>query len=499
MRVAFLTMEMLIEDFEEPFRSMNFRGGLGILAGDIARTMRNVGIDAMCFVPFYSRPWFAKDNLLNYERYNPMPFEALSNGQKIILGNNVHCVNSPVVFDILYTEDRQKRFFQEAMFALAVSWIMKDAGFVPDVLWLNESHTSLIIPRIKEDPFFSRTKILFTTHTPVQAGMEKFYEYNIEILCLGEKYRDAFINNGVLDLTRGAIILSDAVNAVSKEHEIVTKEMFPDFAYKISGIRNGSDLKFWTNPKLRSQDDLLESHEQARKQAFGFINDCDGASLDLNKPTAWFVRRLAGYKNLYPMLEPILSAICADRGSSVDSMFGPLEGLGMQVVGAGMASETDAYCLGWMSEFSKISHNILPGRFVFIPKYNTKLLLHGAQGSDIWLVTPEPRLEACGTSDQRAIMNGIPVITSRTGGMAEYIEEFNLKTRNGCGFFIEPYDSKTLYEKLKIFSEIWYAWKEKGDDRYLKLKINAFQKRKEIDILSCLEAYKLLMTLTCGA
>ncbi|KKU15363.1 hypothetical protein A3A20_01760 [Candidatus Wolfebacteria bacterium RIFCSPLOWO2_01_FULL_45_19] len=511
LKVAFLTMEMLIGELSEPLRGANFKGGLGILAGDIARNFKEVGINAMCFVPFYDRPWFAKDTRLDYNKFGSFPIEIAINGHKFEVNahkafcgaQDVFGLSHPEIFDVLYTDDRQKRLLQEVLLAIVVPRMLKAANFAPDVVWLNESHTALIIPHLKEDPFFARTKILFTTHTPVQAGMEKFYDYNFDKLELAHQlYRDAFINNGVLDLTRGAMVLSDAVNAVSEEHREVTKRMFSGFADKITGIRNGSDARFWThkstsylvNRKIIIElDDLMEIHAQARGEVLALANKLSGLALSEKKPTAWFVRRFAGYKNLYPMLEPILPAICAERGSYVNTNLGVLEGLGMQIVGAGVAPETDGYCLGWMSEFTRLARDVFQGRFAFIPQYTTELLQAGAWGSDVWLATPEPGLEACGTSDQRAILNGIPVITSRTGGPMEYLEEFNPESANGCGFFIDPYNSRTLYEKLRIFSSLWYAWKEQGDERYPTLKLNAFGKRHELDIVTCLEKYKQLM------
>ena len=117
----------------------------------------------------------------------------------------------------------------------------------------------------------------------------------------------------------------------------------------------------------------------------------------------------------------------------------------------------------------------------------------GAWGSDVWLVTPEPKREACGTSDQRAVINGIPVITTKTGGMAEYIQEFNPENGEGNGFFIDPYNARTLYEKLKLFSTFWYKWhNDNGDNPYSRLKLNAFNSGRALDIRLTLKKYRRL-------
>jgi glycogen synthase len=144
-----------------------------------------------------------------------------------------------------------------------------------------------------------------------------------------------------------------------------------------------------------------------------------------------------------------------------------------------------------MSEFNRITREVLPGRFIFLPKYSLELLKISTWGSDVWLVTPEPKREACSTSDQRAVINGIPVITTKTGGMAEYVQEFNFETVEGNGFFIEPYNPRALYEKLSLFSNLWYEWHDNNNSNpYSLLKLNAFNSGRALDIRLTLKKYK---------
>lgn len=516
-KIAFLSMEIMVPELPEPNCSANFRGGLGILAGDILARMNEIEVEGIGFMPFYHRPWFRQSAELNYGapavllKKNVVEVEGkdyvvaiwqIQHGKQKIYG-----LECPEIFDVLYTENRHQRLLQEIATAKTVPEILKTLDFHPDIVWLNESHTALVLPQIKNDPYFEDTKALFTIHTPEQAGMERFYDYRFESLEISrQEYESIFIKNGVLDLTWGAMVLADFVNAVSREHAEVTKKMFPQFRSKITGIRNGSDAKFWMYPELaeaqangliKNNEILMEIHSRARQEALNIINKKSGVCLNSEKPTAWFVRRLAGYKNLYPLLKAILPAVCANRGQIINTDIGPLRGLGMQMVGAGMAPETDKTCLWWMSEFSRMAKEEFPGKFVFVPEYNLELLKLGAQGSDVWLVTPEPKREACSTSDQRAGTNGIPSVTTKTGGMKEYIEEFNPEKGTGNGFFIEPYEPRTLYEKLSIFSDLWYAWRERGDKTYPQLKRNVFESGKTLDISIMLGEYlKLFKKIT---
>jgi starch phosphorylase len=410
-------------------------------------------------------------------------------------------IECPEIFDILYTENRQKRLAQEIAIGKIVPEILKMLNVRPDIVWLNESHTSLAIPQIREDPYFEGTRNFFTIHTPEQAGMERFYDYRFDhnMVADPEKYRSIFVQNNTLDLTWAAMVLSDAVSAVSREHAETTKKMFSQFRSKIFGIRNGTDSHFWTYPLLKEELDknpdlserkLLEIHNGARLVALEFIAQKSGIRLDTLKPTVWFVRRFSGYKNLYPMLKDILPAVCAERGERIRTEIGEFEGLGMQIVSAGRAAETDNECLWWMSEFTRLTRENLKNRFVFIPEYTLDLLQMGAWGADVWLATPKLGREACGTGDQRAQINGIPVITSRTGGPMEYLEEYDEKNESGSGFFIEPYTPAGLYQKLKIFSKIWYEWQNKKSVSYPKIKHNSFLKGRELDIKFMLAEYK---------
>lgn len=519
MRLVFLTMEMTLE-LPEPYCGANFRGGLGILSGDIMaglprinpagmlRGLPDIGIEALGFVPLYHRPWFQKSTTLDYrEIIGPplfqIPMQIADRSDTILVfplrrdHRFLYGLFSPIFFDILYTEDRWQRLLGEIAFPAGVAETCRHLNFRPDILWWQESHTTLAATH----PYFEKTKKLFTIHTPEMAGMERFYGQRFETLGIPEHYRSIFAKNDMLDFTAAAMELADVVTAVSAEHAQTTKEMFPQHAKKIVGIRNGTDRRFWLDPYLPeksvSKEKLLAAHKGARREALKVIERRSGIKLDTGKPTAWFVRRLAMYKNLHPMLTPILHAITAERGTMVNG----LDGLGMQIVGAGMTAETDNECLRWIADWIRIARDELAGRFVLLNAYDVELLKQGAWGSDVWLVTPEPKKEACSTSDQRATINGVPVATSKTGGMREYIEEFDSATGLGNGFFIEPYEPKALYEKLRIFSNLWYEWHEHRRGPYPDLKYNAFRSGSKLDIQTMLEKYseifeKMLSTIS---
>lgn len=503
--IAFLSMEMALPELEEPACGANFKGGLGIFSGDTMSGLAKCGIKTYAFVPFYHRHPTTRE-AISYKGISCI-FEGeekqlglqkiyhfkRGNGKVEIFG-----LERNDIFDLIYTEDRRQRLRQEILMGKAPVQILKKMGVKPDIIWLNESHTALAIPEIREDPYFERTKTLFTIHTPEQAGMEKFWDFRFDDLKIdASKYYYIFIKGGILDLTWASAVLADKMNAVSREHAETTKKIFSQFKSKIISIKNGTDRDFWLNERLKllgenfSETKLWEIHQINKAESLQAVAKRSGIILDIFKPTIWWVRRIAEYKNQYPMLKDIIFAICAERGNFIETPLGRLESLGMQMVCAGRAAETDNNCLFWMEEFNQWTHRRdLAGKFVFLPAYDIELLKIGAFGCDLWLCTPKPYREACGTSDQRATLNGNPVLTTKTGGTGEYVKEFDILTGKGNGFFIDPYNPLTLYQKLKIVSDIYYSWREKNDPLWLKIKMNAFRTGKSLDISFMVQNYK---------
>lgn len=498
--IVFVSMEMSIPEFPEPVRGANFKGGLGILAGDIMNGLKKSDIKVIGIVPFYNHHWGTRE-VISYDKIGQLVLELRPqiNEKRYTIkvwkinrgGCDVYGLECPNVFDVIYTEDRWQRLLQEVLIGKTVGVLLKKLDIKPDILWLNESHTVISIPTLKEDSYFEKTKFLFTIHTPDPAGMEKFYEGWFNELGIDrKKYYSIFVKDGLIDFCRAAMILSDKVNSVSQEHCQVTKEIFPEWKDKIIGIRNGSSRDIWLSPRIKvieqniSPLSLWEASQEDKNAFLELVRQKSGTCLNPRKPVMGWIRRIVQYKNQYPMLEPIIKAICAERGEIIDTLFGRLPGLGIQMVGAGQAAETDGQCLYWINEFRRWTKEVCGGNFVFLPEYDFELLQKGAAGCDIWLSSPWPRHEACGTSDQRATINGSVNVATKTGGAMEYIKEgFN-------GFFIEPYEPKTVYDKLKIISDLYYNWIEKGDESWLKLRWNVYHTGKVLDIVETIKEYE---------
>jgi len=198
-----------------------------------------------------------------------------------------------------------------------------------------------------------------------------------------------------------------------------------------------------------------------------------GVALDLKLPTIWMVRRMVEYKSQLPILKDIIHIICADRPDEVDTIWGRMNGLGMQVVVGGIAPEGSKE-EEWIEQFvAWMQRPELKGRFVYVPNSDTTLLRMQAIGADICINCPLPEKEACGTSDQRSARNGGINIATRSGGPPEYIRE------GKNGMLVGPYDNnedfyrrapKDILNKLKQLSDIYYN----EDSLWLYMKLKSY-------------------------
>ena len=338
-----------------------------------------------------------------------------------------------------------------------------------------------------------------------------------------------------IDLCKGAMELCQLANAVADEHEgVMRRDVFPGYTDKIRAVLNGTS-DTWNIPEILdmtkrfeskkgvefsdlSVDELraslsfeeiaqiknllIDAHRKAKYVAHqeikgrtrntmtnrqGNIINAAGVDLGLEKPTVWLVRRMEYYKNQLPVLKDIVHVICADKNEEVNTIWGKMKGLGMQVVVGGIAGSAE----DWIEEFvSWMEKPELRGRFVFVPDCDTTLLKMQAQGADICLNCPRQFMEACGTSGHRSAGNGGLNVAVATGGFPEFV------TDGKNGFLVGPYKSEQEYDenvsrdilgKLARLSDTYYTknqnseWVDMMFESYLsyvtKLSASAMEKR----------------------
>jgi glucan phosphorylase len=549
-----LSMEGCIAELKGDACEANTRGGLGIYFGDKLEGLSAIGIDAAfgC-MPLYSKRLIqlirggrqhieyrdvcyegqpieqAIDNDGNPLQFNVWGWDDNNTSReqqyhidvfKIYRGGTpLYVFYCPPIFDILYPDNnthpgrgRAHRFLQETAFAQCVYELFKRMRIVPDILHLNESHVADAAAIIKGDKSFNKTAVIYTNHTVVPAGLEKFC---IGELTGGDVARASYVmrfpgqswqrlwrkfvvlNDGQLyiDFSKGAIEICDIANGVSREHADVTRNIFQCNDRTIEAILNGSGDTWVMDELLEMELNGLEPSKEiirriGRKGKILSLAEVkrktadmtdknnrtifkDGMTLDPDLPTIWMVRRMVEYKSQLPILKDIIHIICADRNVEVGSIWGPMSGLGMQVVVGGIAPEGSNE-EKWIEQFVDwMQRPELKGRFVYVPNSGTSLLRMQAIGADICINCPLPEKEACGTSDQRSARNGGINIATRSGGPPEYIRE------GKNGMLVGPYESngdfyarapRDILNKLRQLSDIYYN----KNSLWLYMKLNSY-------------------------
>ncbi|MBN1973364.1 MAG: glycogen/starch synthase [Sedimentisphaerales bacterium] len=551
-----LSMEGCIPELTGDAREANVKGGLGIYFGDKLEGLNAIGMDrAFGCMPLYKKRIvqsirngrqhieyrdvsyedqpveLVTDSLNNPMQFGAWGWDAKNTFQERQYKVEVYSISRggtllylfycPEVFDVLYPDDkthngygREQRFLQETVFAECVYELLKTMNIVPDVLHLNEGHVADAAAIIKGDKAFDKTKVVYTNHTVVQAGLERFCvnrltggdvgraRYAMRFLQPGyesfwQKFSVQHDSRWFIDFSKGALEICDVANGVSSEHADATQTLFPFYNREVEAVLNGSGDTWIMDELLKpefkgialnkrslfriSAEGKAKSFAEIKKRtanmtdASGNILTKDGVELNPDLPTIWMVRRMVRYKSQLPVLKDIIHVICADRDERIETPFGPMNGLQMQVVVGGIAPEGSSE-EGWIEEFVNWMHRPeLKGRFVFVPNADSILLKMQAVGADICINCPLPEQEACGTSDQRSARNGGINIATRSGGPFEYIED------GRSGMLVGPYESdmdfynrapKDILDKLKQLSDKYYN--QNGNSVWMEMKLESY-------------------------
>ncbi|EYD74762.1 Glycogen phosphorylase [Rubellimicrobium mesophilum DSM 19309] len=472
-RVAYLTMEIGLRA-----EMHTYSGGLGILAGDIARSAADLGLP-MVFVTLASREGYLRQGLDREGRQvdHTDPWEPsdwampLDETVKIELeGRPVHIrawlfeVVSPLggavpvllldtdlpqndprdrtITGRLYGGAEPERIKQEAVLGFGADLVLRTLGFRVESYHLNEGHAAFLpLARLlrrrdeaspgaaPKDPAGQgdtasdieavRQACVFTTHTPVEAGHDRFDYADVERI-LGDlapvDVLKPLAGPEVLNMTHLALSLSRYVNGVAKRHGEVASALYP--AYRVHAITNGVHLGQWAHPALArlfdarlpgwretpetlhhadylDPEELRAARREAKSALLAEIKARTGQELDPTLPLFGFARRMTGYKR------PDLLFSDLDRLRAI------ARGYPFQVVMAGKAHPKDAAGkegIGRIAEAAQALAGEVP--VVFVPGYDMALAAHLVGGSDVWLNTPVPPLEASGTSGMKAALNG---------------------------------------------------------------------------------------------
>jgi starch phosphorylase len=368
----------------------------------------------------------------------------------------------------LYGGDKDHRIRQEIVLGIGGVRVLRELGLRPSVFHANEGHTSFMILERIRDLVQSGMKFqeaaeqiqaatVFTTHTPVAAGHDAFpFEmierhfsgYWDELGLTRQQFLDLGAYEGSFNMTVLALRMARWKNAVSELHGRVTRQMWANLwpdrtdSIPITHVTNGvhaptwiaselgqlfdrhlgpewvdrhDDVSFWNRVVDIPDEEFWKVHQILKRKLLTFVRErarsrwsgdrvdarqviAMGTLLDPDALTIGFARRFTGYKRaslIFHDLERIRKILL--------DLWKPV-----QIVFAGKAHPADDYGKHLIHEiYSIAADNGFAGHVAFIENYEIHTAHFFTQGVDAWLNNPRPPLEACGTSGQKAGMNGV--------------------------------------------------------------------------------------------
>ncbi|MEO6651911.1 MAG: alpha-glucan family phosphorylase [Ilumatobacteraceae bacterium] len=454
-----------------------YSGGLGILAGDHLKGASDLAIPLAGVGLFYRQGFFRQsiDGHRQHERFETVEPElvgAIDTGQIVhvtIGGEEIACRiwkqmvgATPLILldtdvdtnpawgrtitDRLYSGDRLHRLRQELVLGIGGTRALRALGLAPQVFHLNEGHACFLLlellgervdagDTVDEAVAHVRDQALFTTHTPVPAGIDRFARSIVEPELVGLAARIGIDVETVFDWARLpsddleepfntaalAFELCGRANGVSQLHAGVSRSLFASLprAAAVEGITNGVHARTWVSPELESlyddhlgagwangdaaawarigavdPDAFATARAPGRRALVDLVADRTGVHLDLDGCIIGFARRFATYKRAALLLR--------DR----DGLRRSLDA-GAQFVFAGKAHPADGPGKAVLREVAEFAaSDEAQGRFALIPDYDIDIAKVLYSACDVWLNNPVRPREACGTSGEKSALNG---------------------------------------------------------------------------------------------
>ena len=384
----------------------------------------------------------------------------------------------------LYGGDQHYRLCQEVILGIGGVRMLRALGYENiDRFHMNEGHASLLVlelldeetkqggrPSINRDDIEAvRKKCVFTTHTPVPAGHDQFPMDLVQrILGRREVYdmQDVFCCEGLLNMTFLGFNLSHYINGVAKKHGEISRQMFA--RYTIDSITNGVHAATWTAEPFRElynryipgwqqenfslryalsipKREIWSAHLEAKMALIQHVNRQTHLGMNVDDLTIGFARRFATYKRADLLFQDVA------RLKSISSSAGPF-----QIIYAGKAHPQDQGGKELIQRIFQVKESLKNNiKVAYLENYDLELGKTITSGVDLWLNTPQPPLEASGTSGMKAALNGVPSLSVLDGwwieGCIEGVTGWSIGA-NGRGAeeaVDRSQDASSLYEKLE--------------------------------------------------
>ncbi len=505
-----------------------YSGGLGVLAGDHTKSASDLGLPFIAVTLFYRQGYFRQTISTDgwqqeqYPSYDPakLPIKPVTDKKGIPITCTVQIDQAIVAFrawsvevgrarailldtnlpenetryrDLtahVYGGDQANRIGQEILLGIGGVRMLKAMGIKPGLFHMNEGHSAFLTLELLREQLASgltkekalthvRSQCLFTTHTPVPAGHDRFDRGLID-WALGPFARtigtdtDGLMEYGRIatsdqnekfTMTVLALRMSRGANGVSELHGQISREMWKELfpSVTIGHVTNGihtpgwtshtasqfwtsrlgeswiqklDDQKFWKrvlNSRTVSDEDLWglrttlrrEFVEAARKRLMasfvmsGGSPDGSGSFENVLSPdalTIGFARRFATYKRAPLFFRDMEWALRILQNAERP----------VQIIFAGKAQPRDDAGKQFIQQIVNITRRQdVFGKVIFLENYDISVARHIISGADVWLNTPRRPMEASGTSGMKTIIHGGLQVSTMDGWWREAFDGQN--------------------------------------------------------------------------
>ena len=476
-KVAYFSMEFAIDQALKIYS-----GGLGFLAGSHMRSAYNlkqdlVGIGILWKFGYYdqarnhdqtlqptwtvklysfledtgikfqieihSAPVWVKVYYLAPEVFHTAPMFFLSTD----VPENDHI--SKTICHRLYDANESTKLAQYILLGKGGAQLLELMNFERDVYHLNEAHglpaAFYLLKKFGGDLEKVKEKLVFTTHTPEEAGNEK---HNLT-MCHDMSYFSGLTMDEVKSIegveddrfnhSLCALRMSRVANGVSQLHGEVSRAMWSKYPNicEIKAITNAQEFKYWADKPLYQSKDEADStlfdfrKKHLKKRFFRIVADQTGKLFDPNVLTVVWARRFAGYKRADLLLH--------DKERFERLLNNPK--YPVQMIWAGKPYPMDYSAISTFNGLVEESKNYK--NMAVLTGYELSLSKSMKQGSDVWLNNPRVPREASGTSGMTAAMNGSVNFSTDDGWIPEF-------AKHGKNSFVVPkgdYDNMSVYDQ----------------------------------------------------
>ncbi len=513
-KIAYFSMEIALDP-----AIPSYGGGLGILAGDMLRSAADLELPMIAVTLVHRKGYFRQhldsDGNQTEEPDPWIPEAVLQPVEGTFTVNienrdvhvrawryNLHGMSGFVVpvylldsdlpensewdralTDTLYGGDSRYRICQEVLLGIGGVSLLRNVGVKnANSYHMNEGHAAFLTLALLEDQMklrkytvpveadveVVRRRCLFTTHTPVQAGHDRF-PWELVKQVLGEPrtvllQQVGFGAEGFLNMTNLALHFSRYVNGVAMRHGEVSQDMFPQFP--IHAITNGVHAATWASPPFQDLfdreipewrrdnaymryavgiplEEIKKAHCLAKSALIKEVHRRSGMLLDESALTIGFARRAATYKRADLLFKDI------NRLKYIAESIGPI-----QILYGGKAHPHDAGGKALIQRVIQAATGLKNDiKILYLENYNMALAKLITSGVDLWLNTPQRPQEASGTSGMKAALNGVPSLSVLDGwwveGCVEDVTGWAIGYDSKISGDDSAAESASLYDKLE--------------------------------------------------